>query len=112
MSLHAPISDLPLFNLAQAREERDEALDRVGDSSLADELDRLLHRHVGREVTGEDVRALHGSEVHHPNAWGAAINALVRRGRLLKTGEYRPMQRPSSHARATPVYLVHPNPEG
>jgi hypothetical protein len=43
---------------------------------------------------------------HHHNAWGALVMHMVRTGRLVATGEYRPMKDVKSHARKTPVYRV------
>ena len=106
MTRESDLFDLPLFDLARGREERDKGMAQVEDPSLADQLDAMLCAHVGIEVTGEDVRVLYGDEPHHPNAWGPAIAALVRRGRLEKTGEHRQMKRVSSHARSNPVYRV------
>ena len=63
----------------------------------------------GAEVTGEDLRRMAGKlgiRPHHPNAWGAAINVLVRSGQLVKTGQYVQMTDPRSHARETKVYRV------
>ncbi len=57
--------------------------------------------------TGEDLRFGLSNGVglpHHPNAWGALINTLVRRKIIRPTGEYRAMRDDSSHARKTPVY--------
>jgi len=60
-------------------------------------------------VTGEDVRVL-CAEVeiapHHHNAWGAAINTMVRRGLLVPTGMFTQMKDVRSHARLTRVYRV------
>ncbi len=97
---------LPMFDGLEARRGRDEGMEKVADPTLTDQLGHLLDQHLGEQLTGEDIRALSGLEAHHPNAWGAAINALVRRQRLVKTGEYRNMKRPSSHARVNPVYVV------
>lgn len=64
---------------------------------------------VGEEVTGEDIRVKlsdAGTTPGHHNAWGAAINAAVRRGYLKPTGQYVGMVTPKSHARKTPLYIV------
>lgn len=94
-----------LFDLDEGRARRDAGIAKV-EGSLADQLTDLLTARVGQEVTGEDIRVLSGIEAQHPNAWGAAIMTLARRGNLQKTGEYRQMQRPSAHARVNPVYLI------
>lgn len=62
---------------------------------------------VGTEVTGEDIRTIcadQGIVPGHHNAWGAAVMACVKRELIAKTGEYRKMRDPRSHARETPVY--------
>lgn len=38
---------------------------------------------------------------HHPNVWGAMWMAAVKRGWVKRTGQYRQMKDPSSHARVT-----------
>ena len=90
----------------EARALRDEGIERVASPALADQLATFLLSRVGEEMTGEDIRMESGATAHHPNAWGAAIMGLTRRGLLIKTGEYRQMVRPSSHARVNPVYKV------
>jgi hypothetical protein len=60
------------------------------------------------EVTGEDVRIACeqvGVRPHHPNAWGAFINQLVREDVLVPTGRYAPMKAKGSHARKTQLYF-------
>lgn len=57
--------------------------------------------------TGEDVRRImEKSNFHpsHPNAWGALINALVRKKLIVATGEYRTPKDKASHARQQKVY--------
>lgn len=63
----------------------------------------------GYQITGEGVRSAvsaHIGEPHHHNSWGAVVNAAVRRGTLVPTGDHVPMAEPSSHARKTPVYTA------
>ena len=78
--------------------------------TLTDKIDAILtEHHVGEEMTGEDVRVIcggHDLAPKHPNGWGATINALVRRGRLVKTGAWRQMKIVTSHARVNPVCQV------
>jgi len=103
------LDNLDLFDLARGRRARDEGMAKVQDETLTEYADRMLEAFVGYRWTGEDVRAYiegMGYSPGHPNAWGAVINALVRRGRLEKTGEYRQMRRVSSHARVNPVYFI------
>jgi len=57
--------------------------------------------------TGEDIRFYCEQAVgppKHPNAWGALVNALLKRGAIQPTHQFRPMRDPNSHARITPVY--------
>lgn len=99
----------PQYDLLLSRLERDKALDAVEEESLTDFTDRVVASMGPAEVTGEDItRAVQGMgrDAHHPNAWGAVINALIRRGRLEKTGEYRQMTKVSAHAHSTPVYRI------
>jgi intergrase/recombinase len=57
--------------------------------------------------TGEDIR-FHCCAVighpKHPNAWGALINLLVKRGAIRSTGTYRQPIDSTSHARLIQVY--------
>src|SRR5262245_22076180 len=91
-------------DLERARAQRDQGMARVQEEALANHLAALLLQHVGAELTGEDICLLSGRTAHHPNAWGAAINALVRRGLLIKTGAMRQPSSVASHARAIHVY--------
>jgi len=61
----------------------------------------------GDDFTGEDIRFHCEKNVgapHHPNAFGALINILIKRKVIVPTGEHRQMKDRSSHARSTPVY--------
>jgi len=71
-------------------------------------LSRVRALPQGMEVTGEGVRANLianglGAPDHH-NAWGAMLNAAIKKGYLVPTGEYRHMTLARSHGRSTPVY--------
>ncbi len=57
--------------------------------------------------TGEDIRFWCSRTIgcpHHPNAWGALTNTLLKRKIIKPTGEWRKMRDDRSHARKTPVY--------
>ena len=57
--------------------------------------------------TGEDIvqeiKSRIGQPAHH-NANGSLIMAAVKKGIMLKTGEYRPTKRKAAHGRYNPVY--------
>ncbi len=56
--------------------------------------------------TGEDIRvevARRGYRAHHPNAWGAMVNTLIRQNVIEAVGHGR-MRAVKSHARQTPLY--------
>jgi hypothetical protein len=42
---------------------------------------------------------------HHHNVWGAFTNQAIKEKLIRKTGQYRNMRGPRSHARSTPVYV-------
>lgn len=94
------------LDLTAGRAARDEAMERVESATLTDQLERFLSNRRGLLLTGEDIRMQSGLGAHHPNAWGASINHLVRRGVLEQTGARRQMLVVTSHARSTPVYRV------
>lgn len=59
------------------------------------------------DFTGEDIRKYCENSNLIPtneHAWGALVRALLRRGLITKTGEYRTPKDRSSHARAIQVY--------
>lgn len=58
----------------------------------------------GELVTGEDIRLMCKLQAHHPNAWGAMINAHVQRKLLVATGRYKKPLSPKSHARMIQIY--------
>lgn len=96
-----------LFSIAESRAARDQSLAQVSDNNET-WGDRVLHRvsrlPAGWVGTGEDIRRMILDSPGHPNAWGAIINAAVKRGYLVKTGQYLQMKSKSSHARMTPEY--------
>jgi hypothetical protein len=92
-------------NAVASREAKEEGLAKVHSPTLTQRLATIVRwRKDLVEFTGEDLRIILNDESYHPNAWGAAINALIRKGLIVKTGEYRQMKVVSSHARTTPVY--------
>lgn len=98
---------------APAKVARDAALKQVADNSgsfmeIAGRRFSDLFRD-GECLIGEEIRARYeGAAVrpHHHNAWGALINQFVRLHRLRKTGRYRAMTGPKSHARATAEFRI------
>lgn len=96
------------FDLFTARSLRDEGITKVGEHN-DDWLEWCVSivKNNFRRGTGEDIRVYCQAlrlEPKHPNAWGALINVLVKRGLIQKTGEYRQMKDKRSHARETAVY--------
>jgi hypothetical protein len=99
-----------LFEAAEARAARDEAIQRIS-SSAANWMPRarlaVQALPAGWEGTGEDIR-LHLLRLleppHHHNAWGALVNHCVKAGWLEWTGSIRNMRTRRSHARSTKVY--------
>lgn len=100
-----------LFEHADAKSERDEALERVemnsGKWSVAARI-RVRGIHPGWTGTGEDLRLRLRRDglpaPHHHNAWGALINTCVKQEWLVWTGELAQMRTAKSHARATKIY--------
>lgn len=72
---------------------------------------RLCELRAGDEMTGEDISGNVLAErgpPHHHNALGGLGNWYVTKGYVVQIG-MRPMRKPTSHARQTPLYrLVHP----
>lgn len=105
------MNDLPLFDAAEARKRRDDGMKIVIDHNLpwAAQAMAMIEklRDEFSDFTGEQMRihieAMIG-QPGHPGAWGAIFVAAIKRGLIVPTGEWRPMQTPESHARKTPVY--------
>lgn len=113
--------DLPLWDLARSRKDRDEAIEMVvGNAGLefrAGITKVLSGLPTGTLITGEGFRIKCLAEMpapHHHNAWGGTVAGLVRSGRLVGTGMYESMTSVKSHARKTQIYRVghheQPNP--
>lgn len=59
------------------------------------------------EGIGEELKLIVESKLGKipvPNMWGAIMNAAGRAGYIEKTGRYRNMRKPSSHARESKVW--------
>ena len=98
-----------IFDLDSGRRERDDALELVSRKEFMEGVERVVDSLVGKRMTGEDIREVCTTRdvvPHHPNAWGAAINSMVIKGKMVRTKEFRQMKATKSHARRTPVYLV------
>lgn len=103
-----------LFDHDESIRQRDEALDQVEenaapwfDQGIAQVAMLAATRRADERFRGEQIRYWVREEIgepHHPNAWGALINAAVRRKIIVDTGEEQQMSKPSSHARRTAVY--------
>lgn len=95
----------PERSLEAGRTERDEGLRVVRDhtpETWAERFDECALRFAAmangrREFTSEDVTEIVGQPPNHPNAVGARMNALAKRGLIVKTG-YRQAERPNQHA--------------
>jgi hypothetical protein len=94
-----------------AFDERDQSLETVLENAGQDWKASVIGvaKTMDGELIGETIRKAceaHGLKPHHPNAWGAIVSLLVKRGVLRPTGQHQPMREPRSHARMTPVYVV------
>ena len=101
-----------LFDLAASRQARDIGLEQVATShrSWMEAALSLMQAHPCVETTGEQIAAWLVArglpEPEKPHAWGSLINTLVRRQMIRDTGRVQRMQKPRSHARRTPVWMV------
>lgn len=90
---------------------RDEGIAKVSKNNGAwlEECIKLVEQHATNwyHFTGEDIRHICEAAwlipAHH-NAWGALTSSLIKRGLIRKTGNYRQMRDPRSHARMTATY--------
>jgi hypothetical protein len=97
-----------------AEKARDNSIEVVTKNDQAGPrwIDRALQRipnYPEETATGEDLRIWLEPQIgepHHANAAGAMIRTAMRRKILTRTGEWRPMVSPKSHARMTPVYRI------
>jgi hypothetical protein len=58
---------------------------------------------LGEDFNADDIWPLIEERPHHPNAWGALMNAAVRAKRIVKVGQ-RKIIRAKGHSRLTGVY--------
>jgi hypothetical protein len=91
--------------------QRDEVLEDMADRHsgwLALAASEMARLEPGVTGIGEDFRRILLERgvppPKHPNAVGAFISTMVRRGYLRPTGEYRAMRDPKSNGRKSPVY--------
>jgi hypothetical protein len=88
--------------------ERDKELARVTHMHWHSRaLDIISKVKPGRELMGEDIRALVNKAIgpaHHPNAYGSLIMAAAKGGLIEKTGQYLPSKCIASHGRYQPVW--------
>ena len=71
----------------------------------------ILSLPSGSEGIFEDFRLIVTGRIgppHHPNAWGAIANSLIKSGGLVPTGAFGQMQMPKSHARSHAPVLRRP----
>jgi len=96
--------------MLRARQARDEGMRRVI-GNAPPRWPQAAYAYIralpaGSVVTGEIIRRRcleAGIVPHHPNAWGAIINASIKRGILVKTGRYVQPIDVKSHARMIQV---------
>lgn len=101
------------IDLIAGRKARDQGIAQVTDSHgtwVGDACALLADTFAGSraEMTGEEMRQWlldEGFQEPHPNAWGAVVNTLCKRGVIAKTGRYVQMQARKSRARETPVWV-------
>jgi hypothetical protein len=98
----------------EARQARDEAMAQVAANAGA-EFFRRVNAHFrttfrrGQRVTGEDIKVSCEAALifpHHHNAWGPAVNRLIKAGALVPTGQTTTMKTRRSHARRNRIYEV------
>lgn len=70
---------------------------------------KFLKKKRGKKITGEDITNIAnkaGGQPHHPNVYGGLFHKLVLSELLTFTGDWKHMEKVSSHARKTPVWKV------
>lgn len=97
----------------QALEKRNAVLDAVADRNtgwLALAAAEMAKLEPGQTGIGEDYRRILLERgvppPKHPNAFGAFIATMARRGVLVPTGEYRAMREAKSNGRKSAVYRL------
>jgi len=67
------------------------------------------YANMNMEFTLEDVRLewrrLDGPAPRHVNSYGAICNGAVKKGFIVRTGEYQRAKDPRGHAREMPVWI-------
>lgn len=107
-----PLGVAPERNLKLGREARDKGMAQVLEGTdLTERVSDIINQEwgAGEMITGEDIRVRCielGVQVRHHNAWGAAINSVVRSRQLVALGKYVPSKVISSHAHKSPLYAV------
>lgn len=101
------------LSLIEAMEQRNDVLDAVGDRNsgwLALAAAEMARLDPGITGIGEDFRRILRErgvpDPKHPNAFGAFIATMARRGVLVPTGEYRAMREARSNGRKSAVYSL------
>jgi len=103
-----------LFDDPRFREDgkalRDQGLEKVAKHN-PDWLEECLRvfsfQYPTDPFTGEEIRFVmeqNGLYPTSPNAWGCLTRQLLKLKLIERTGQYRPMKDPRSHARMTAVY--------
>lgn len=92
---------------------KDEGIQKVArnNQEWMEEAVRMAEYYIGHwrgegQFDGDDIRSYVTTNLgnpFHPNAWGALINTLVKKGLIVRCG-YRKSERPSAHARIIQVY--------
>ena len=95
-----------LFDLAEGRRRRDEALEGHEKSEptwldRARVIGRTLARAQGT-VTADDIRAVMSDEPHHPNVWGA----IFKGSEWEPTGQFVPSKKASRKANPQRVWRL------
>lgn len=91
---------LPLFDLAEGERLKAEGIAKVSGHTETDYKSRF--EAVVLSLTGaftiEDVTCQIGRPCNHPNAIGAMMNGLAKRGLIYKTGSFVKAKRSVRHA--------------
>ena len=108
-----PLDNTP-FGEWLGQQGMDLVLENQADDFVARVAEVVRHYFRGEEILFEAIRAkaeAAGVKPTHPNAWGAACNAILRRfpGLLTPTGQHLKSKiNPKNHASEYRVYLVAP----
>jgi hypothetical protein len=111
-----PLGNTP-FGEWLGQQGMDLVLQNQADDFVARVAEVIRHYFRGEDVLFEAIRAkaeAAGVKPKHPNAWGAACNAILRRfpGLLTPTGQHLKSKiNPKNHASEYRVYRVAPLPD-